>query len=85
MPTGENRNTGRKTSSSATFSTTNLTWTYLGPNSGLRVERPSANRLIHDTAFRSQILPSLAVRTVLWKMGLGCTVVLLTSLVEVPR
>jgi hypothetical protein len=42
--------TRRKTCPSATLSTTNLTWTYLGSNPGLRGERPATNRLSHGTA-----------------------------------
>jgi hypothetical protein len=36
-----------KTCPSATLSTTNLTWTDLGSNPGLRGERPATNRLSH--------------------------------------
>jgi hypothetical protein len=42
--------TRRKTSPSATLSTTNLTWTDPGSNPGLRGERPATNRLSHGTA-----------------------------------
>jgi hypothetical protein len=35
----------------ATLSTTNLTWTDLGSNPGLRGERPATNRLSHGTAY----------------------------------
>jgi hypothetical protein len=41
--------TRRKTCPSATLSTTNLTWTDLGSNPGLRGERPATNRLSHGT------------------------------------
>jgi hypothetical protein len=39
-----------KTCPSATLSTTNLTWTDPGSNTGLHVWRPAANRLSHGTA-----------------------------------
>jgi hypothetical protein len=39
----------------ATMSTTNPTWTYLGPNTGHRGERPATNRLSRDTPVQSQI------------------------------
>jgi hypothetical protein len=48
--TGENRSTRRETCLSATFSTTNPTWTDPGSNPGLRGERPATNRLSHGTA-----------------------------------
>jgi hypothetical protein len=48
--TGENRSTRGKTRPSATFSTTNPTWTDPGPNPGLRGEKPATNRLSHGTA-----------------------------------
>jgi hypothetical protein len=48
--TGENRSTRRKTSPSATLSTTNPTWHEPGSNPGLRGGRPAANRLSHGTA-----------------------------------
>jgi hypothetical protein len=51
--TGENRNTRRKTCSSATLSTTNPTWTDPGSNPGLRGERPAANRQSHGTTLVS--------------------------------
>jgi hypothetical protein len=47
--TGENRRTRGQTCPSATFSTTNPTWTDLGSNPGLRGGRPAANRLSHVT------------------------------------
>ena len=47
--TGENRRTWGKTCPSATFSTTNPTWTEPGSNPGLRGERPATNRLSHGT------------------------------------
>ena len=40
-----------KTCPSATFSTTNLTWTGPGSNLGLRGGRPATNRLSHGTAY----------------------------------
>jgi hypothetical protein len=43
--TGENRSTQGKTCPSATFSTTNPTWTDPGSNPALRVERPATHRL----------------------------------------
>ena len=41
----ENRSTGTKTCPNATLSTTNLTWTDVGSNPGLRGERPGTDRL----------------------------------------
>jgi hypothetical protein len=49
--TGENRSTRGQTCPSATFSTTNPTWTNPGSNPGLRGERPVTNRLSYGTAF----------------------------------
>jgi hypothetical protein len=43
--TGENRMIRRKTCPSVTLFTTNPIWTALGPNSGLRGEKPVSNRL----------------------------------------
>jgi hypothetical protein len=48
--TGENRSTRGKTCPSATFSTTNPTWTDRGSNPGVRGGRPATNRLSHGTA-----------------------------------
>jgi hypothetical protein len=48
--TGENLRTRRKPYPSATLSTTNLTWIYLGANPGLSGERRATNRLSHGTA-----------------------------------
>jgi hypothetical protein len=47
---GKGRITRRKACPSATFSTTNLTWTDLGANPGLHGGRPATNRLSHGTA-----------------------------------
>ena len=44
---GENRSTGTKTCPNTTLSTTNLTWTDVGLNPGLRGERPGTDRLSH--------------------------------------
>jgi hypothetical protein len=52
--TGEDPSTGRKICHSATASTTNLTWTDLGSNTGLRSEKPASRRLSHGTAFRTK-------------------------------
>jgi hypothetical protein len=49
--TGENRRTRRKTCPSATFSTTNPTWTSQGANPGLCGEMLATNCLSHDTAY----------------------------------
>jgi hypothetical protein len=46
---GENRRTRRNTCPSATSVTTNPTWTELGANPGLRVEKPATNCLSYDT------------------------------------
>jgi hypothetical protein len=54
--TGENRRNRRKTCPSATLSTTNLTWTDLGANLGLRGEatnRLSPSTPIHVLSFYS--------------------------------
>jgi hypothetical protein len=48
--TGENRNTRGKTCSTATLSTTNLTWTEPGSKPGLRGERPATNPLSDGAA-----------------------------------
>jgi hypothetical protein len=48
--TGENQSTRGKTCPSATFSTTNPTWTDPGSNPGLRGGRPATNRLSHGMA-----------------------------------
>ena len=42
---GEPKYWGSKTCHSATLSTTNLTWTVLGSNPNLRLERPATDRL----------------------------------------
>jgi hypothetical protein len=47
---GENRRTRRKTCSSATLPTTNLTWIGPGAKPGLRCERPATNYLSHGKA-----------------------------------
>jgi hypothetical protein len=49
--TGENLSTWRKACPSATFSTTNPTWTDPGSNPGLRGETAATNRLSHGTAY----------------------------------
>jgi hypothetical protein len=54
--TGENRSTREKTCPSATLPTTNPTWTDPGSNPGLRGERPTSNRLSHDTALSKRDL-----------------------------
>jgi hypothetical protein len=50
--TGESGRTRRKTCLSATLSATNTSWTDLGTNLGLRLERLGTDRLNHNTAFR---------------------------------
>jgi len=47
----ESQGTGTKTCSSATLSTTNLTWTDLESKPDLHAERPMNHRLNHGTAF----------------------------------
>jgi hypothetical protein len=54
--TGENRSTRGKTCPSATFSTTNPTWTDKGSNPGLHGGRPAANCLSHGMAQLSVML-----------------------------
>jgi hypothetical protein len=49
--TGENQTTGRKACPGATLSSTNLTWTDLVENPGLRSDRPATNILSHGSAF----------------------------------
>jgi hypothetical protein len=44
LSTWQNRSTQRKPCPSATLSTINLTWTGPGSNTGLRGDRPTANR-----------------------------------------
>jgi hypothetical protein len=51
--TGENQSTRGKTCPNATLSTTNLTWTDLGSNPGLRGESPATNRVSHGTALKN--------------------------------
>jgi hypothetical protein len=48
--TGEKRNTRRKTCPSATFFTTNRTWTDSGAKPGLHVQMSAINILSHGTA-----------------------------------
>jgi hypothetical protein len=50
ISTGERLRTRREPCPSATFSTTNPTWTDPGANPGLRGEWPETNRLKHGTA-----------------------------------
>jgi hypothetical protein len=50
--TGEHLSTrSNKTCPSATFSTTNITWTDLGSSQGLRGNRSATNRLSHGTKY----------------------------------
>jgi len=51
MLTRDNTSTWRENCWSATPSTTNLTWTDLGWNPGLRGDRPATNHLSHGKAF----------------------------------
>jgi hypothetical protein len=48
--TGETQSARKNTCSSATLSTTNLTWTDLASNPGIRGERSATNCLSHDIA-----------------------------------
>jgi hypothetical protein len=50
--TGKGQSTRRKPYPTASFFTTNPTWTGLEKNPGLRGERPATNRLTHGTAVR---------------------------------
>ena len=50
--TGGNRSARRKTSPNPALPTTDLTWTDLGLNLGLRVDSPKTNRLSHATAIK---------------------------------
>ena len=52
--TGENRSAGRKPCPTASFSTSNLTWTDLGSNPGVRGDRP---------AFKDEGRPELYLKT----------------------
>jgi hypothetical protein len=76
---GENRSTwGGRTSSSATLSTTNPTWTVQGSNPVLRGGRPATNRLSHDTALshnlvRKTFADGNKLRT-LWRLDRGQTI-----------
>jgi hypothetical protein len=54
--TGENQSTRGKICPSATWSTTNSTWTGLVSDLGLRGERPATNRLSHGTASLNDLL-----------------------------
>jgi len=48
--TGKSRSAGRQNCGSATVSIINLTWTYLGSNTGLQGGRPATKSLSHGTA-----------------------------------
>jgi hypothetical protein len=50
--TGETEVLGVKNCSGASLSTTNLTWTGLRSNPGLRAERPATNGVNHGTAYK---------------------------------
>jgi hypothetical protein len=52
LQTGETRSTSRKTCSSGTLSTTNLTWTDLRSKQGFSCDRPATNRLSHCKAIK---------------------------------
>jgi hypothetical protein len=52
---GKPKNLEKKTCTSATSSTTNLTWIYPGANQGLRGERPATNDMSHGTALISSV------------------------------
>jgi hypothetical protein len=54
--TGETRSTWRKTYPSATLFTADPTWTGLGSNPRLRVERPATNHRTHGTARHAVML-----------------------------
>jgi len=50
--TGDTRISRTKTCPSATLSTTNLKWTDLGTNPGLRGEKPGTDRLSYGKALK---------------------------------
>jgi hypothetical protein len=52
---GKHLNTTRKPSHTATFSTTNPTWTGLASNPDPRIECLATNRLSHGTGFNVNI------------------------------
>jgi hypothetical protein len=72
----KNRRTRRETRSSATLSTTNLTWAEPGTKPGLHVERPPTNLLSHGTAHAKNIILIQFVydRCILLKYGLNVIV-----------
>ena len=53
--TEENPSTGRKTCPSATWPTSNVTWTNLGSNADLRVKRPTTEA--HGNTMKVQSVP----------------------------
>jgi hypothetical protein len=57
--------TGRRTSSSATVSITNLPWTDMGPKPGLRNDRPAINSLSHGTSISGHTKPDVTKNTLL--------------------
>jgi hypothetical protein len=61
--TGETEVLGGKTCPSATFSTTNPTWTDPGSKPGLRGGRPATNRLSHGTAILVLVSPGHGFRS----------------------
>jgi hypothetical protein len=66
--TEDTRNIRRKFCSSATLSTTNLTWTDPGANPDFRGERPATNRLSHGMAYPNNTkLPVQLLWTWRWR------------------
>jgi hypothetical protein len=78
--TGENRSTWRKTCPSATFSTTNPTWTDPGLNLGLHGDRSATNRLSHRTAMNSVLLKLAVSKPWIYKHKIPKTHILKNSI-----
>jgi hypothetical protein len=71
--TGENRSTRGKTCTSATLSTTNLTWTDPGSNPDLRSDRPVTNRLSHGMTLFGLLLFNSYRFSLLWDLKFSQT------------
>jgi hypothetical protein len=61
--TGKNRSTRGKTCPSATFSTTNPTWTDSESNPVHRGKRPATNRLSHGTTQFGVLVTAISIHS----------------------
>jgi hypothetical protein len=66
---GENRSTREKTCPSVTLSTINSTWTDLGSNTDLHVEKSAINRLSHGTVVSAALVYDVGWK-ITWLLGL---------------